>query len=98
MEFIRVTILVHGFTVAEIAACLPDLLDEFSLRYWLANPHAAWEAARGGLVVSIDYEELDPQLCGAAVLAEVQDCVFACLEFSSAIRFELLSASPLSPA
>jgi hypothetical protein len=93
MPFIRVTIAVLGLTEAEVSAGLPDLLDEFRHRHWLANPSASWDVVRRGLIVTIDYEGRDTKLCGRAVLDEVRDCVVACLQFSSDIHFAILDSS-----
>ena len=98
MAYIRVTIVVRGLTEPEVADGLSDLIVEFHQRDWLANPSASWDVARGGLVVTVDYEGPDAERCGRAVLDEVRDCVVACLDFSSDIQFEIEDASVLPVA
>jgi hypothetical protein len=93
MAYIRVTIVVRGLTEAQVDAGLADLLDEFEQRDWLVNPGADWDYEREGLVVTIDYEGRDTQLCGKAVLDEVQDCLAASLQFTSDLRFEIEDSS-----
>ena len=89
MAFVHVAISVRGFTEAEARSGLPDLLDEFKHRPWLFRPSAVWDAVRSCLVIGVDYEGHDTDLCGRAVLDEVQDCIVACLQTASDIHFEI---------
>ena len=98
MVRIRVIIVVRGPTKAEVVAGLPDLLDEFKQRDWLTRVSASWEAARGGLAITIECEGNDPKLCGDTVLDEVRDCVVACLESSTDICYEIVESSFTSVA
>jgi hypothetical protein len=93
MALIRVTIVVRGLTEAQAEDGLSDLLDEFEQRDLLVNPNAEWDDEREGLVVTIDYEGRDTKRCGQAVLEEVQDCVTACLRFSTDLDYEIEDAS-----
>jgi len=98
MVRIRVIIVVLGLTKAEATAARPSLLDEFKQRDWLTRVSASWDASRGGLAVTLDYEGNDATLSGEAILDEVRDCVVSCLQASTDISFEIAESSFTSVA
>jgi hypothetical protein len=98
MVQIRVLIVVRGPTKAEVAGDLPDLLDEFKQRDWLTCVSASWDAARGGLAITIECKGQDATLCSDAIFDEVRDCVVACLQCSADIDFEIAESSFTSVA
>jgi hypothetical protein len=98
MAYIRITILLLGLKKADVDAGLNDLMDEFRHRPWLINPNALWDIEQNGLVVKMDYEGHDVRLCSQAALDEVRNCVIACLQFSSDLKFEILDSRHTSVA
>jgi len=82
-----------GFTEAEARKGIPYLLEEFGQRPWLLICDAKWVAQGSKLVISVESEADSLAVLDGAVRAahldEVWDCVIACVEFSSEIRFEV---------
>lgn len=87
--YIRTRISVSGLTAAEVQDGLADLLDEFRQRHWIFQPTAFWDDSLQSLVVTTHYEGTDAKKAGRGAFDEVWDCVIACINFSSEIRFEI---------
>ena len=58
---------VSGFTKAEVEEGLPHLLDEFSHRPWILNPHAYWDEPTERLVISVGYDINESFIEGVAM-------------------------------